>query len=97
MEAPARLSEGSARPPFPQPEHGFLWERVSRLPRQHHDLATVVRVVRDQVADKTCDVRTKPFDPPVIVQRLTHNYAEGMAALFQGAKGLRRCDFRRVE
>ena len=64
---------------------------------QHRNLAAVVCVVRNEVGGKTCDVGTESLNATVAVQGSTHDHAESVAALLQGAEGLRGRHLRAIE
>lgn len=61
----------SALAPLPHPKNSFLRKRVSQLPREHGDLPSVMRIVRDQVSDESRHIRTKALDPAISFERLS--------------------------
>jgi hypothetical protein len=44
---------------------------MSQLPRQHGDLPSMMRIVRDEVSDESRNIRTKALDPAISLQRLS--------------------------
>src|SRR5262249_32910087 len=52
-------------PPLPHSKHGALRDGVSELACQHSDLAAVVSIVRDEVAEEGSDVRPKAFNAAI--------------------------------
>ena len=44
---------------------------MSQLPREHGDLPSMMRIVRDQISDESRNIRTKPLDPAINIERLS--------------------------
>ena len=69
---------------------------MANLAGDHRDLASVVGVVGDQIADKSSDIRTKAFDTAIGFEGAADDDAESMAAGFQRVQGLFRSDSRAI-
>jgi hypothetical protein len=65
---------------------------MSNLARQHGDLSTMMRVVRDQVCEKSRRIRFKVFHVPVGFHGPVNQRIQRAAAFFQCANCLRRND-----
>jgi hypothetical protein len=63
---------------------------MAKLSRQHHDLAALVCVMRNQIGNKSDHFRTKSSDPPVARQCTTQDCAQCVPAVLQRAQRLRR-------
>jgi len=44
---------------------------MSQLPREHGDLPSMMRIVRDQVSDESRHIRAKALDPAISFERLS--------------------------
>src|SRR5215469_2761279 len=55
----------SPRSPLPHAKHRFLWQRTPDLPGEHADLAPMMRVVRDQIAQESNNIRTEALHPAI--------------------------------
>ena len=82
-------AERSAGVPLPHAEHGFLGQGMAELASEHGDVPAVVGIVRDQVAEKSRNIGAKALDAAITLQGAADDYAEGVAAGFQRAQGLR--------
>ena len=63
---------------------------MANLPGQHGDLAAMVGIVRNQIAQKPRDVGTKTFHTPIARQGAADDHAQSVTAAFQNTYGLRR-------
>jgi hypothetical protein len=61
---------------------------MAGLPRKHGDLAAMVGVVCDQVADESGRVRTESLDAPIASERGCEQSGDRVVALSQGHDGL---------
>ncbi len=52
---------------------------MSNLPGQHGDLATVMRIVSDQISEKSGDIRSKILHSAVCLQGMAHDFVESLA------------------
>src|SRR5579872_4744438 len=78
--------------PLPHTEHCLLRQRVAHLAGQHADLAAMMRVVRNQIAEKSGDVGAESFYSTTALQRGLQYRAESFPALFEGSYRLHRRD-----
>ena len=67
------------------------------LPGQQSNLSAMVGIVRNKIAQKSCDIGTKTFDAAIAIQRAADNYRERVPALFHGTKSLGRGHSRAIE
>src|SRR5580698_4893970 len=81
-----------ARAPFPHAEGYFLRQRIAYLACQHCDLAPVMRVVRDEVAEKASHIGTKAFNATITCQGSTEQAAQCLTALLERLPRLRWSD-----
>ena len=57
----------------------------------------MVGIVRNQIAQKTRDVGTKPFHTPIAGQGAADDHAQSATAAFPSAYGVRRSHYAAVE
>jgi hypothetical protein len=77
-----------ARPPLPKAEIRGLGQGVTDLTGEHGDLAPVVRVMGDEVADEGGGVGLEALDPDAGCQRGGDKVVQQAGGLFQGTNGL---------
>ena len=80
------------RSPLPHTEHGLLRQGMADLPGEHRNLAAMVGIVRNQVANESGDIGTEILDAAVGGQRVADHRAQRRAAFLKRGQSPRRSD-----
>ena len=70
---------------------------MPNLPRQHANLSAMVRIVGDEISDKTGDIGTEILDSAIALQCMPNERMQGLEAALQPAHGLHRTYARSIE
>src|SRR5580698_5817061 len=73
----------SSGAPLPHAEHGFLGQRVAHLAGEHADLAAMVRVVGNQIAEESGHIGTESFYSAIAFQGRFQYRAQSCPALLE--------------